>query len=486
MQPRGRRRGRVRFAPVLLLLVATASATTYWSPDDPRVCGFDPSAGERPAPTLHAAPAETRLDPSDCRQAFERAAAYLACWQVRTPEDPQYGGVRESEHIPDVVQTDNTSQAIWVWSRWATLSGDAQYRTHAEDAFAYSARYPAYLEEGGSSPELGYYRMYNCAWAIAAEAAYRDAFDDEYHRSYADSCANYIAQHALVRPGSGFYAYVNPPVYAWALGQLYAAGERDERPDWRAAAVTKADTVLGWVCAEPALLADETWAVSGGVTLWGLLGSYFRAHSGELQAWLALYGDSLATAAGSGGYQNGWDGWYALGHWAIAEALDDPEHRDVHAGLTAGLLAQDGDLDGGIPGSPADDDDMDQSWVSSLLALAGCNPLLRPVARIDELDPSGGAARIDAPGLAIAGPSPARDGVALAIELPAATTIDLAAFDMQGRRVASLFRGLGAPGRRALFWDGCTEGGRLLPAGVYWLRLTAPEHTVVRSIVRLE
>jgi hypothetical protein len=50
--------------------------------------------------------------------------------------------------------------------------------------------------------------------------------------------------------------------------------------------------------------------------------------------------------------------------------------------------------------------------------------------------------------------------------------VRLDAFDVRGRRVARLFEGF-ADGSAACSWSGAGDDGRTLPAGMYWLRLSA-------------
>ena len=58
-------------------------------------------------------------------------------------------------------------------------------------------------------------------------------------------------------------------------------------------------------------------------------------------------------------------------------------------------------------------------------------------------------------------------------------------FDLQGRRVATLFRGALASGPTRLDWDGRGEDGRPLAGGVYLLRLTASDgRRFVARVVR--
>jgi hypothetical protein len=63
-------------------------------------------------------------------------------------------------------------------------------------------------------------------------------------------------------------------------------------------------------------------------------------------------------------------------------------------------------------------------------------------------------------------PNPARSGVTLRYALPAATDVDLAVYDVLGRRVATLVQGLQPGGRVERRLD-----TRRLPSGVYFVRL---------------
>ncbi|MCK4304322.1 MAG: hypothetical protein KAY24_08805, partial [Candidatus Eisenbacteria sp.] len=372
---------------VATLMPFSARATPYWGPAE--IEGKRMVQQEQIVPW----PSSIRHDFFESRsplegkigylEMFGRIAEFLSIWQVHDPGDPAFGGMREGEHLPDIIQTDNTSESIWVWSRYRELTGDDQYHQNILDAFTYSMNYPAYLEEGTSSPVSGYYRMYNCGWATRAELKYRQVYGDDTYKDYGDSCASYIRYHTLDRPSYWFYRYVNPPVLSWALGNLYFAGIHGANVEWMEEAVRQArERVKVWVEEEPELLGNETWAMSGGATMWGLLSSFFSAHPESADAWVPLYKDWMDVFSDPGEFQNAWNGWYALGHWATGTALDDPYHLDLHIMLADTLIAEDGDGDGGIPARPEDSDDMDQTWVSNYLAFMGLHPLLAPAAAL--------------------------------------------------------------------------------------------------------
>ena len=42
------------------------------------------------------------------------AVWFIASMQVTDDQDPEYGGIREGEELQEIVQTDNTSESIWM------------------------------------------------------------------------------------------------------------------------------------------------------------------------------------------------------------------------------------------------------------------------------------------------------------------------------------------------------------------------------------
>ena len=84
--------------------------------------------------------------------------------------------------------------------------------------------------------------------------------------------------------------------------------------------------------------------------------------------------------------------------------------------------------------------------------------LSRPVP-----NPSSGAARVD-------------------FAIPRDSRVTLGLYDMQGRRLATLVEGLLPAGRHQAMWNG-TAGGRLAPAGIYFVRMQAPGVNLTRRLV---
>jgi len=70
-------------------------------------------------------------------------------------------------------------------------------------------------------------------------------------------------------------------------------------------------------------------------------------------------------------------------------------------------------------------------------------------------------------------PNPSRGSTTIGFDLPARAPVDLAVFDLSGRRIATLARGVLEADRHRVSWNGSGDGGRALPAGLYFVRLTA-------------
>ena len=78
-----------------------------------------------------------------------------------------------------------------------------------------------------------------------------------------------------------------------------------------------------------------------------------------------------------------------------------------------------------------------------------------------------------APRLASAAPNPFNPRTAIRYHLPAAATVDLAVYDLAGRRVATLVAGPRPAGWHASTWDGSGDDGRPAASGVYVGRLVS-------------
>lgn len=86
------------------------------------------------------------------------------------------------------------------------------------------------------------------------------------------------------------------------------------------------------------------------------------------------------------------------------------------------------------------------------------------------------------------GPSPNPFGASTRIEfqLPQDTVVDIAVYDVRGRRVAAVEDGAFAAGRHGVLWDGRGDDGSRLPSGTYFVRMIADGVQTTRKISLLQ
>ena len=147
------------------------------------------SVGERHIAMSSPGPAALDYDPL---VRYGMACDFIVTMQVADTASAYYGGMREGEHLMTVIQTDNTSESIWMWSHYYDLTGIDSYHDNIDAAWEYCMNFPAYDEEGDDSPISGYYRRYNCSWALRAEMEFRRVYGDTTYKAYAESCASYL------------------------------------------------------------------------------------------------------------------------------------------------------------------------------------------------------------------------------------------------------------------------------------------------------
>ncbi len=74
----------------------------------------------------------------------------------------------------------------------------------------------------------------------------------------------------------------------------------------------------------------------------------------------------------------------------------------------------------------------------------------------------------------------------LAVDVPRASgQVELALFDLAGRRVRTLVHGALEPGRHAFSWDGRGDQGAHLAPGIYVASLTGAGRTLTRRATLL-
>lgn len=360
----------VTFALLVLLLSATTGRATPPVPEEDLQAIHPAITGPRGAGVAWP---EVRINPLF---ELDQIAAFLDLWQEKNPGSPDFGGMIEAEAGPlgDVIQTDNTLEAIWLWSRYTELTGRTTYLQNIADAWTYCLTYPAWLEEG---PINGYYRAHNCAWALTAESAYRAATGDAAFLDHAETAADWIVAHPLFLNSN---QKLNALVQGWTSGNLYLYGEELARGDWMEAAVGLGNAVWNdYILLDPpTLLATETWAMSSGTMVWGLCNSVFRDDPAAGTVWIETYGafvDTFQTWYDNPGdgydWDNSWNVAYANAHFAMSEVSGDPDWAEYGEKLTRQLLSYDSDDDGGVPATTQDPVTEDMSWVTSYLGKFG-------------------------------------------------------------------------------------------------------------------
>lgn len=466
-----------RFCVVLLVCLALplgAFATPYVGPEE----AMNRSAGDRGIRLGQTLPdlLDYEYDPL---VRFGMAADFITTLQVDDTSSAAYGGMREGEHLLSIIQTDNTSESIWMWTHYYSLTGEDTYHENIDAAWEYCMSHPAYNEEGDNSPKTGYYRRYNCAWALRAEMEYRQVYGDTAYAWYGDSCASYLCHNPLIlKVPYGMYRKLNGLIMGWAVGNLYEYGTYVGNPVFVSKAVDMADSLKDWVDANPNKLHWMEWAMEGGAVMWGLVNSYFEDYPTGLEAWVDSVAPFLNTEIDSSQYQNAWRGWAALGQFTAGTVLDSPVYNGYFTHLADTLVLNDGDSDGGIPVIDAEPDDHDQSWVTNYLGYMCMDKMLviSGLARGDA---------VPARGLeVIAGPVPAFDSPLIRFALPAPSDVVIEVFDVRGRSVYAEHLGALESGSHTLSLFG--GPGKAPPsAGVYFYVLRSGTDVAKGKVVML-
>jgi len=113
---------------------------------------------------------------------------------------------------------------------------------------------------------------------------------------------------------------------------------------------------------------------------------------------------------------------------------------------------------------------------------------LNDVWALEHLTPSAGVGNGPARALELrAAPNPSAPGAVttLSFSLARTTPVTLRIHDVSGRVVRTLVDGARTAGPHAVTWDGRDRAGRVLPAGVYLLRLEAGDASASRKLMRL-
>lgn len=133
------------------------------------------------------------------------------------------------------------------------------------------------------------------------------------------------------------------------------------------------------------------------------------------------------------------------------------------------------------------------SYVFSLAVLAGASEFDTPVSggtnfRIDVGDSTVVTGAESGPVLVerlFTAPNPFRGETGVWLDLRTARNVDVAVFDVTGRRVRRLYRGPAEPGHHRYVWDGADDNGRLVGPGVYVVQVLGGTNRLLRQMVRL-
>jgi len=79
----------------------------------------------------------------------KKTCDFVASYQVSDSLSSNFGGVIEAEHLPNIIETDNTQEAIWIWSRWYELTGRDDFHENIRRAWIYVKNNPAFRENNG-------------------------------------------------------------------------------------------------------------------------------------------------------------------------------------------------------------------------------------------------------------------------------------------------------------------------------------------------
>ena len=94
------------------------------------------------------------------------------------------------------------------------------------------------------------------------------------------------------------------------------------------------------------------------------------------------------------------------------------------------------------------------------------------------------AGNLERPSLALLGPNPSREGVALSYTVPVGgADVDFTVYDCSGRVVRSLAAGRIPGGIYDITWDSLDGGGRRVASGVYFIRLCVNDWSASRKVV---
>lgn len=356
-----------RTVTLTLLLVTVASATRLWSQEE-----LEKSfAHYQPTPT----PPPRLVPPGPRRfnylKRIKWVCDFVARYQVSDSSSPDFGGVIEAEHLPNIIETDNTQEAVWVWTRWYQLTGRDDYHENIRHAWIYIRRNPAYREHL-NNPQNIWYAVWNCGLGMMMEPLYRLVYQDSTHFDYADSCRNFYISHRL-NPANILDNFVT----AQASGMAYDFALKENDAELLDTALARGLRVKDWIQENTRTrLNSQYWAMSGGTAFWGVVNTFARADTAAGRTWVEIYGESLPGFYSTQNWNCSHNLWLAYAYRAAHEITGNDRYGILHQYLTDTLLMKDTDRDGGIPATWTDPYNQDQTWVSTYLDFMGLDRLI--------------------------------------------------------------------------------------------------------------
>ncbi len=355
---------------VVLLVISITLATRVWTPEEIREweTKYCPYWLVQPESLL---PGPRKFN---YLQRIKWICDFVARYQVADSTSSHFGGIIEAEHLPNIIETDNTQEAIWVWTRWYQLTGRDDYRENIRRAWIYVLRNPAYQEHAGN-PAYTWYAIWNCGLGLWVEALYRQIYQDSTFRAYADSCRNFYLSNPLSST-----VYLNNLVTAQASGMAYNYARERNDQELLDTALVRGIRVKNWIESNARYwLGYQDWAMCGGTAFWGVSQTFCQYDTIAGKNWIQTYAESLPGFYPSGSWNCSHNIWLAYAFRAAADIINNQHYRRLHQHLTDTLLMKDLDLDGGIPATWTDPPTQDQTWISTYLDFMGMDLLATPV-----------------------------------------------------------------------------------------------------------
>jgi flagellar hook assembly protein FlgD len=83
-------------------------------------------------------------------------------------------------------------------------------------------------------------------------------------------------------------------------------------------------------------------------------------------------------------------------------------------------------------------------------------------------------------------PNPFNPVTRFTVDLPRATEVEVAVYDLLGRKITSLMNGNQAAGTYNLEWDARDANGVVVPTGMYFLRVSSEEFNASQKIMLMK